>query len=182
MIPFPDKKYEIIYADPAWQYQNGSVLPQSGLRLEEHGHYGTLSFSEMEALPVSAIADENCLLFLWVISPDLKKCIEVGEAWGFEYKQIAFCWDKQRKVWGNYTFTQVELCLVFKKGSIPSPRGTSNEVQFLSVQRGEHSVKPLQVKARIQRMFPTQSKIELFARPGLLKYTDDGWDYWGNEV
>ena len=33
-------------------------------------------------------------------------------------------------------------------------------------------------------MFPTQKKIELFARkePELFEHTFEGWDVWGNEV
>ena len=34
-----------------------------------------------------------------------------------------------------------------------------------------------EVRARIEAMFPTQSKLELFARERV-----DGWSAWGNEV
>jgi N6-adenosine-specific RNA methylase IME4 len=99
------------------------------------------------------------------------------KAWGFAYKTIAFVWDKQKVNPGYYTMSQCEICLVGKKGTIPAPRGTRNERQFLSEMRGRHSTKPDEIRKRIERMFPTQKKIELFARE-----TVEGWDAWGNEV
>ena len=178
MIPFPDKKYDIIYADPAWHY--GSVMPKG---LDITHHYATIPFEQMNSLPVANLAKDDCLLFLWVVSPLLDDCIDTGKAWGFEYSTIAFGWDKQRPVWGNYTHSQLELCLVFKRGKMPEPRGKENIMQFLSCKKGAHSVKPLEIKHRITEMFPTQSKIELFARPlPMFKGLDDGWDYWGQEV
>ena len=99
------------------------------------------------------------------------------------YITVGFMWDKQLPLQGNYTMATCEMCLIFKKGKIPQPRGKRNIRQFLSVKRGKHSAKPLQVRHRITEMFPTQSKIELFARPlPMFKDVDDDWDYWGNEV
>jgi N6-adenosine-specific RNA methylase IME4 len=98
-------------------------------------------------------------------------------AWGFKYKTVAFVWEKQKTNPGNYTMSQCELCLVGKRGKIPGPRGTRNERQFISEMRTRHSTKPTEIRNRIVRMFPTQRKIELFARN-----TSEGWDVWGNEV
>jgi N6-adenosine-specific RNA methylase IME4 len=99
------------------------------------------------------------------------------KAWGFDYKTIAFVWDKQKTNPGYYTLSQVEICLVGKKGKFPTPRGSRKERQFLSEMRGVHSKKPDEIRQRITKMFPTQKKLELFARQ-----TSDGWDVWGNEV
>lgn len=78
---------------------------------------------------------------------------------------------------GRYTLSQTEFVLAFKKGKFPQPRGARNVRQFIQVHRGEHSVKPVEVIDGITKMFPTQEKIELFARN---KY--DGWDSWGLET
>ena len=182
---FPDKKYDIIYADPPWEYtqqlRNPDRKPETISKASRH--YQTLSVSNLEKMPIKTIASSDCLLFLWVGSPVLDVGINIGKAWGFDYITVGFVWDKDEINPGNYTMSQVELCLIFKKGKIPQPRGSRNEHQLLKVKRGFHSVKPFQVKERIDRMFPAQSKIELFARPlPLLANQDDGWDYWGNEV
>ena len=177
MIPFSDKKYDIIYADPAWEYER--IMQGSSAK----DHYPTMSMNEIRRLPVGDIASVNSLLFLWVISPELHECIHIGEQWGFKYRTVAFIWHKHGAVAGSYTMSSGELCLVFKRGKIPQPRGQRNIRQFLSCKKGGHSVKPLEIKNRITEMFPTQSKIELFARPlPLFKQLSDSWDYWGNEV
>ena len=73
--------------------------------------------------------------------------------------------------------SQCELCLVFKRGKIPQPRGARNVRQLVQTKRTRHSEKPEAVRERIEQMFPNQTKIELFAR----KQTR-GWDTWGLEV
>jgi len=78
---------------------------------------------------------------------------------------------------GSYTMSECEICLIGKKGKIPQPRGARNIRQFLSEKKTRHSAKPVEIRNRIEQMFPTQDKIELFARN-----KTDGWDVWGNEV
>jgi len=78
--------------------------------------------------------------------------------------------------WGFYTLSSVEVCLVFKRGPTPK-RAVTNMRQFLSEKLTIHSRKPLEIRRRIERMFPIQPKIELFSREKMV-----GWDAWGNEV
>lgn len=54
MIPFPSKKYQIIYADPPWEYElTGSVTNARGLAKQ---HYQTMTTEELCNLPVAEIA------------------------------------------------------------------------------------------------------------------------------
>ena len=78
---------------------------------------------------------------------------------------------------GRYTLSQTEFVLAFKKGRFPQPRGARNVRQLVAAHRGEHSVKPISVIDGITKMFPTQDKIELFARNNYY-----GWDNWGLEI
>ena len=126
---------------------------------------------------ISEICKEDCLLFMWVTNPHLAQGIEIGQAWGFEYKTVAFVWDKMAHNPGQYTLSYCELCLVFKKGRIPRPRGARNIKQLVRVPRTEHSEKPLQVLHNIEKMFPSQDKIELFSRR-----KSPGWDAWGLDI
>ncbi len=181
------KKYQIIYADPPWEYRQKQINFQSYDKGKKYfndvtEHYKTLTNKDIKSLNVSDIADTNCLLFLWVTSPNLDIGIEIGKKWGFDYKQVAFVWDKQRTNYGFYTLTQVELCLVFKKGKIPK-KSVNNIRQFLSEKVGKHSSKPDEIRKRIELMFPEQDKIELFAREENKLFDEfKGWDVWGNEV
>ena len=90
---------------------------------------------------------------------------------------MVFVWDKMVHNPGQYTLSNCELCLLFKKGKIPTPRGARNVQQLVRSPRREHSRKPDEVRDNIVKMFPTQKKIELFAREKV-----DGWDFWGLDV
>lgn len=177
-MKFPNKKYNIIYADPPWKYDSSrSLADKSTLSKSENYHYPAMSLDELKQLPIRDIANENCILFMWATGPKLDWCFPLGVEWGFEYSTIGFVWDKVNINPGSYTLSSVEICLIFKKGKIPTPRGTRNERQFLQELKTKHSKKPQEFRHRIDRMFPTQSKIELFARQ-----KTPGWDVWGNEV
>jgi N6-adenosine-specific RNA methylase IME4 len=178
MIPFPDKKYQIIYADPPWQYETTECLAKTSiLNGDINTHYNTLSLEELKTLDIPSISDKDSLLFMWVVSPMLPDCIDLMLSWGFEYATIGFIWYKQKANPGHYTLSECELCLIGKKGRIPESRGARNIRQFLSSARREHSKKPVEIRARIDMMFPRNTKIELFSRDKI-----EGWDCWGNEV
>src|SRR5260370_5860278 len=106
-------------------------------------------------IPVHEIAKDDCLLFLWSTNPHLAQALELGAAWGFEYRTVAFIWDKMVHNPGKYTLSNCELCLVFKRGRIPQPRGARNVQQLVRSPRKEHSEKPVELLHRIDRMIPT---------------------------
>ena len=174
--PFPQGKFSILYADPPWDYKgqlqhNGAGGRDTGGALR---HYPTVPVPQMARWPVADIAEDDALLFMWATSPHLDQAIDLGKAWGFEWATVAFVWDKQRVNPGFYTMSQCELCLVFKRGKIPGPRGSRNERQLVSARRGRHSAKPDEVRCRIAAMFPEHRKVELFARQHA-----KGWTAWG---
>ncbi len=187
--PLPNKKYDIIYADPPWDYGGKLQFDKSSKGVDELDtnkkifissacfKYPTLKTSELKKLPLKNIAKDNCLLFMWTTNPHLEQALDLGKAWGFEYRTVAFVWDKMNHNPGQYTLSNCELCLLFKKGKIPSPRGARNVQQLVRVPRGKHSEKPIEVLQGITKMFPTQDKIELFARN-----TNEGWSCWGLDV
>ena len=101
MIPLPDKKYSIIYADPPWSYQN------RGTRAAASKHYDTMTIEDIKRMGVGAaggIANEDCVLFMWATFPMLREALDVIEAWGFKYKSIAFQWIKQNRSGNGYFF------------------------------------------------------------------------------
>jgi N6-adenosine-specific RNA methylase IME4 len=173
------KKYEIIYADPAWLYKCGKnhLAKKSMINGKDDIQYDSMTIEDMKNLRVGEIANDNCLLFMWITSPFLKIGIDLLDDWGFKFSTVAFVWYKERTNPGSYTMSECELCIVAKKGKIPSPRGARNVRQFLSEARGKHSAKPIEIQKRIELMFPTQNKLEMFTRQNV-----DGWDAWGNEI
>lgn len=185
----PQKKFDVIYADPPWDYNGKLQFDKSSTNSENLDlsrkifissasfKYPTLKTVELMKLPVQEIANDDCLLFMWTSNPHLAQAIELGQAWGFEYKTVAFVWDKMNHNPGQYTLSNCELCLVFKRGKIPRPRGARNVKQLVRSPRKQHSEKPIEVIQAIEKMFPTQERIELFARR-----KTDGWSVWGLDV
>ena len=185
----PNKKYQVIYADPPWDYGWKMQYDKTVLKEENGGFekkiflssaefkYPTIKLKDLKKLDVSSIADDDCILFMWTTGPQMANSIELGKAWGFEYKTVAFVWDKMVHNPGRYTLSQTEFVLAFKRGKFPQPRGARNVRQMVTVHRGEHSVKPVEVIEGITKMFPNQMKIELFARNNY-----EGWDNWGLEI
>jgi N6-adenosine-specific RNA methylase IME4 len=185
----PEKTFDIIYADPPWDYGGKLQFDKTSTSQEKldlsrkifissaEFKYPTLTTSELMELPVHKIAKDDSLLFMWSTNPHLEQAIALGKAWGFDYKTVAFIWNKCNHNPGQYTLSNCELCLVFKHGRIPKPRGARNIQQLISVPRQGHSVKPIEVLNNITAMFPTQKKIELFSRRSV-----QGWDAWGLDL
>lgn len=174
--------YEIILCDPPWDYKGQKQHSGPGKKGDTGGaqtHYPTVTLDHLKKFNVNGLAAKDCLIFMWVSSPHLDQGIELMKSWGFQYATIAFIWHKEKTNPGFYTLSQCEICLVGKreKGKIPTPRGSRNVRQFLQEMRTEHSRKPDEVMHRIEKMFPTQSKIELFARRRM-----NGWDAWGLDL
>lgn len=139
--------------------------------------YPTLKLKELKKIPIQTITKNDCLLFLWSTGPHLEQAIELGNAWGFDYRTVGFIWNKKNHNPGKYTLSNCEFCLIFKKGKIPTPRGARSIQQLVEIPRGKHSEKPVEVAQKIEKMFPTQKRIELFARKNIV-----GWDSWGLEI
>lgn len=175
-------KYQVIYADPPWRYNN-RANHKTRFRGGAGGHYPLMSMAEIKALPVASIAANDAALFLWVTFPYLKEQLEVFEAWGFTYKTVAFTWIKlnPRNYWpffgvGHYTKSNAEICLFGTRGKVMKP--ASDDVSsVIMAPRREHSRKPDEARAAIESLYPNATRLEMFAR-----CKSSGWDSWGNEV
>lgn len=173
------KKYGIIYAEPPWHYR---VYSKKGAGRSAESHYPTMTIEEIQALPVSELADKDCALFMWITFPLLKESLSVLSAWGFKFKTIAFVWIKQNRksdslFWGMgyWTRANAEFCVLATKGK--PKRMAKNVHQVIVSHIEEHSKKPDEARRRIVRLMGDLPRIELFARQ-----KSAGWDVWGNEV
>jgi len=187
-------KYNIIYADPPWAYDN----PKNHDPAMGGITYPTMPVEDIMALPVQSLADKNCALFMWATMPKLKEAFQVIEAWGFTYTTCTFVWVKLNRNagfiekmvnkikytiieagfysgMGHWTNGNAELCLFAKKGS--PPRNKKNVKQLVFSPLGRHSAKPPEVRNRIVELMGDVPRIEMFARE-----KTDGWSVWGNEV
>lgn len=188
-----EKRYDIIYADPPWRYQDKTCEGACAK------HYHTMGVDEICALPIANLSAKNCILFMWATYPQMQEALKVIAAWGFKYKTIAFQWVKlNRNVklnnftiatvqdilhktcffgLGRWTRGNTECCLLATKGTPHRQNNSVSQLVFAPLTR--HSSKPPEVRDRIKILMGgggTRS-LELFAREQV-----EGWDCWGDEV
>ena len=205
MSDLPAGPFGVIMADPPWRFKTWSPkgrdrcpdgVPVSRAARPENAperHYKTMTLQDIKDLPVKDVAAKDCVLFLWAVDPMIPEALEVGAAWGFKYKTVAFYWAKMRKegstrsdlhddLWhkmfpmgtGYWTRPNPEQCLLFTRGK---PKRVSAAVRKLIIsRRREHSRKPDEQYGRIEALVGGPY-LELFARS-----TREGWSSWGNEV
>lgn len=174
-------KYDIIYADPPWQYTKNFVNRGKARSVEKE--YQTLAIDDICNLPVKEISNKNSILFLWTTSPKLELSFNVIKEWGFNYKTVGFVWIKQNKKssskffgMGFYTRQNAEFLLIATKGK--GIKRISNSVfQIIETHIEGHSKKPNEARDRIVELCGDIPRIELFARQSV-----NGWDCWGNEI
>ena len=169
-----DKKFRVIYADPAWSYNDKQDTPQLGGAAK---HYETMSISQISELPVKEISEKDSVLFLWVTSPLLEDAFKVVNSWGFKYK-TSFIWDKVKHNMGHYNSVRHEILLVCTKGSCtPDNKKLYDSVQ--SIERNDnHSEKPIEFLDIIDDLYEFGNKLEMFSRD----IKKDKWFGWGNEI
>ncbi len=173
---FPDKKYQIIYADPAWKYDDEAKSGDRGASQK----YDVMSVEEIKALPVQQIADENCWLFLWVTEPLIQEGLDVMKSWGFKYKNFGFVWIKKTTEgrdfvgMGHYTRANPEYCLLGTRGKVEVKDHSVRKLVYSKIR--EHSRKPDIIRDKILKLCGDLSKIELFARTNIY-----GWTVVGND-
>ena len=175
-MDFPDKKYNIIYADPPWSYQDKNCSGSC------ENHYKTLSIKDLCDLPIQEIAAKDCVLFLWATYPLIKDALLLIDSWGFEYKSIAFQWIKKNKKSGSYfyglgrwTRGNTEPCFLAVKGK--PKRLAANVFQIIDAPIRQHSRKPDITRILITKLMGDLPRIELFSRERF-----EGWDVWGDQL
>lgn len=174
------KVYDVILADPPWQFKVWNRDTGQGRSAESH--YPTMSDDGIATLPINEISKNNCALFLWAVWPKLPEILNIITDWGFTYKTIAWVWVKAKRSgfghftgMGYYTRANTEPCLLAVKGRMPVVAHDVLSIIYSSVR--EHSRKPDEQYGKIERLYPSMNYVELFAR-----YKRDGWHSWGNEV
>jgi N6-adenosine-specific RNA methylase IME4 len=171
-------QYRVILADwPA----NFDTYSKKGAAKSPQRHYPTMSLAEVCALPIGALAAPDCALFFWATWPRIFDAQVIMRRWGFKYSGLAWEWFKYNFDTEKFAFgpgygtrKNLEPCLLAKRGS---PQLLSrSERDFIFAKRREHSRKPEEQYAPIERMY-AGPRIEVFARQ-----RRPGWDAWGNQL
>ncbi len=173
------KKYQIIYADPPWSYND--KMKGTGFEIEKQ--YGTMSLEALKCLPIKDKVANDSILLMWFVYGMLPEALELVKSWGFKYKTVTFIWNKKSKhgknvyTMGRWTLSNTEAVILATRGCCSKYKQTNAMKQYVEAERTKHSKKPGIVRDKIIELFGDLHRIELFARE-----KTEGWDAWGNEV
>ncbi|HFQ4959222.1 TPA: MT-A70 family methyltransferase [Vibrio vulnificus] len=173
------KKYQVIYADPPWQFN--SKRTGGNMKSGAAQHYNCMTLDEMKAMPINEITEDNALLVMWWVGAMPQEAIDLVEAWGFTLKNMnGFVWEKltvhHNPVFGlgYYTRAGSESAIIAVKGKFKPQNRSVRAVRSAPV--GRHSEKPHEFREDILKLAGDVPRLELFARTA-----PEGWDVFGNE-
>ena len=185
-------KCQVIVADPPWGFSDGLKKMKRKVRRSAASQYKTMTPAQVAALPVPQIVDTaGCVLALLVTGRMLEHGLIVMHAWGFNLKHI-FVWFKLKKGyalekdWNRSTrvgmgrlFRQsheIALICTHGKGVYKNLKNKGQRSVAFALNLG-HSTKPDDLHRRLELMFPTVDRAELFARRVL-----PGWNCLGDAI
>lgn len=122
---------------------------------------------------------DNSILFLWTIDKYLFEAQSIAESLGYKL-HARMIWDKVTGIPAAFTvrYGHEYLLYMYKGKLIPvakEERGKIHTVFREQVKR--HSQKPEKAYEIIERLYPSLTKLEMYARNERI-----GWDSWGNEL
>ena len=177
-----DKKYNVIYADPAWQFNNKKT--GGNMKSSAESHYRVTSLDDMKRLPVESLAADDCALIMWWVGSMPQEAIDLCKAWGFKLQNMnGFVWRKLtvkgRPFFGMGFTTRAgsESCIVAYRGKQSNLVKNRGVRAVIEAKVGGHSEKPQEFRDAIKTIYGDDvPMIELFSRKQV-----DGWDCWGDQ-
>jgi N6-adenosine-specific RNA methylase IME4 len=179
----PDRRYDVILADPPWSYYGQQAKWGAAAKF-----YETAPDEAIVQLPVPDLLTDRGVLFLWATSPRLDVAMACLSTWKLHFRGVAFVWVKARKDGGPIGAQGVRPSIVkptaeyvlaasrVAKGR-PLPIADEGVPNVILAPKRAHSQKPEAVRDHVERLYPAASKLEMFARS-----ERPGWEAWGNEV
>lgn len=160
--------FQTIVIDPPWDWGDEGDVDQFGRAKPD---YTTMSIDEIEKLPISKIADDNCHIYLWVTNRSLPKAFRLLDAWGFRYI-TCLTWVKPNIGMGNYFRGDTEQVIFGVKGSQQLKRHDVGT--HFNAPRGKgHSAKPDEFYSLVESC-SYGPYIDIFGRK-----EREGWSVWG---
>jgi len=175
MIPFPQKKYDLIVIDPPWPLKKITHKERPN---QTNMDYPMMKIDEIKSLPIQDISSNNSLCFLWTVQKYLYETKTILENYGFNLL-LTMVWEKTYgKSAGMPLFGfrwNAEFILVgYKNKPEMWPKRKLIPAVF-QAENIRHSQKPDKFYELIEPL--GKNRIDIFARK-----ERHGWDVWGNEV
>jgi N6-adenosine-specific RNA methylase IME4 len=167
--------YNIIVVDPPWPIKK---LTHSARPNQTTMDYSVMDVAQIGALPIGALAAEECLCFLWTTQKYLWGARAILEGWGF-HQLLTMVWEKtygRSAGMALYGFRwNAEFILVgYNKKPELWPKRKLIPAVFQS-ENWHHSEKPDKFYDMIQVL--GEQRIDVFARK-----RREGWTCIGNEI
>lgn len=168
-LPLPDGQYQCLVIDPPWPIEK---IERDERPNQVGFDYPTMMIEELMALPVQALAGDDCHLYLWTTHKFLPDALNLAAAWGFRY-QCLMTWVK------NVGFTpfswmySTEHVLFCRRGSLPLEK-MGMRLDFHAKVR-EHSRKPDEFYNLVAQASPGP-RLDMFSRE-----SREGFEQWGFE-
>jgi len=171
----PAGGFDLVMADPPWSFDNFSA---EGEAKNAKAQYACMDLPAIKAMPVSVLAADHCVLWLWVTNPMLREGMQVLDAWGFTFKTAGH-WAKRTRH-GKLAFGTGYILRCagepFLIGTRGAPKTTRSVRSVIEGPLREHSRKPDEAFAAAEKLMPDARRLELFSRQ-----RRPGWSNWGNE-
>jgi N6-adenosine-specific RNA methylase IME4 len=145
----------VIVLDPAWEYDKDAWRFSRAAP-----DYPTMPVDEIRKLNIPALADQDCILWLWTTNLHMADALDLVRHWGFRQKTI-LTWVKDRMGVREWLRGQTEHCILAVRGR--PVKTLTNQTTILHAPRGRHSEKPEEFFRLVESLCPG-SKLELFAR------------------
>jgi len=173
--------YELVLADPPWRQSKGGKKAVREKSSGEELDYPVISLEEIKEYLKSARdkSVDNHILFLWTIDKYLHEAEVIVKNLGYKL-HARMIWNKVTGIPAAFTvrYGHEYLLYCYHGKLIPvalEERGKIHTVFTEQVKR--HSQKPEISYEIINRLYPTQKKLEMFSRN-----KRKGFDSWGNEI
>jgi len=171
-IPLPPEgKFAVIMIDPPWPY--GTEYDPETRRIASP--YPEMTIEELSKLEIPG-ADVS-VMWLWTTHKFLPDAFSLMNLWNYEYK-ITVAWNKEKMGMGSWLRCQIEFCLLGIRNK-PTWELT-NQTDFISEARREHSRKPNRIYEMAEELFPGP-KDETFYLDYFSREKREGWKQTGNE-
>ena len=174
--PLIPLSYDLIVIDPPWRFRTWGEHNQAKSASK---HYSLMQTDDIKSMPVSQLAQADCLLLLWATGAMMPQAIDCMKAWGFTYKS-QMAWRKTtpagkvRMGTGYWARSMHEPILI---GSIGKPPKFSAFPSLFDGIAREHSRKPDEFYRLVDKHAAGLRRADVFSRQ-----KREGWDSFGNET
>ena len=169
-LTLPEGVFDCIVADPPWDYGTAESYDDAGFR--GGTPYPEESIHELSARTMPAA--DNAVLWLWTTHRFMHDAFHLLEAWDFEHKAIV-TWVKDRMGTRRWLRSKSEFCLMAVRGQ--PTIDLTNETTVLEAPMREHSRKPDEFYAMVEKLCVAERRLDYFSRE-----KREGWEQLGNDA